>query len=38
MPGPRSWTPEMLEWLDARYGSTDIHELTCALNAAFDCR
>ena len=38
MPGPRSWTPEMLEWLDARYGSTDIHELTRALNEAFGCR
>lgn len=33
----RSWTPEMLAWLDARYGTTDIHELTRELNATFGC-
>ena len=33
----RSWTPEMLSWLDARYGKTDIHELTRELNATFGC-
>ena len=33
----RSWTPEMLAWLDARYGTTDIHELTRELNAKFGC-
>lgn len=33
----RSWTPEMLAWLDERYGSTDVHELTRELNARFGC-
>lgn len=27
----------MLAWLDARYGSTDVHELTRELNARFGC-
>lgn len=37
MAAPRTWTPEMLAWLDARYGSTDVHELTRELNATFGC-
>lgn len=32
-----AWSPEMLAWLDGRYGSTDVHELTRELNARFCC-
>ena len=37
MPRRGAWSPEMLAWLDSRYGTTDIHELTRAFNATFRC-
>lgn len=37
MPRAHAWSPEMLAWLDANYGSTDVHELTRELNARFGC-
>lgn len=37
MPRANAWTPEMLAWLDGRYGTTDIHELTRELNGRFGC-
>lgn len=33
----RSWTPEMLAWLDSHYGRSDVHEVTRELNATFGC-
>lgn len=37
MARPGAWTPDMLAWLDERYGTTDVHELTILLNATFGC-
>lgn len=37
MPRANAWTPEMLAWLDAHYGESDVHEVARELNARFGC-